>query len=114
MVLVSVLLLAVLSTYRDRKNSSPQGTFRTFWGVGVVGFMLSLLADFVPQIAGPFAGLAVLGSLTNGGWDVIQKGLGFVAAPPAPRSGSSSPPGPGSSSTTAPAPSSTAQGGIQR
>jgi len=90
MVLVSVFLLALLSTYRDKKNATPAGTFRTMWGVGVVGIMLSLLADFLPQIAGPFAGLIVLGSLTNGGEQVLAKALGLIGPPPT--SGSSSPP----------------------
>lgn len=77
-VLVCVFLLAALSSYRDRKQETPQGTFRTFWGVGVVSMLLSLLADFAPQIAGPFAALAVLGSLTNGGEQALQKILGSI------------------------------------
>lgn len=78
MVLVSVFLLAVLSTYRDRKQETPQGTFRVFWGIGVVSMFLSLLADFAPTIAGPFAVLAVLGSLTDGGEQALQKILASI------------------------------------
>jgi hypothetical protein len=81
MVLVSVFLLALITVYRDRRDTSPKGTFRVFWGVGVVGMFLSLLADFVPQIAGPFAALIVLGSLTHGGDKLIEQALGLVAAP---------------------------------
>lgn len=79
MVLVSVFLLALISVYRDRQTSSPEGTYRQLWGVGVVGMFLSLLADFLPTIAGPFAGLIVLGSLTNGGERIIANALGLIA-----------------------------------
>lgn len=104
MVLASLFVLALVSIYRDRKDSSAagqQGTFRVLWGVGVVGMFLSLLADFLPQIAGPFAGLVALGSLTHGGDQVIAKVLGTISpAPAAPSTSSSSPPGPGSSSSS--------------
>lgn len=89
MVLVSTLLLAVIAVYRDRQSDGTTtadvagGTFRALWGVGLVGFALSLVADFAPGIAGPFAGLVVLGSLTHGGDKVIQTALGKVAATPA-------------------------------
>lgn len=90
MVLVSVFALLILSVYRDRsgKTSNPAGTFRTAWGVGVVGMMLSLLADFAPQIAGPFAALTVLGSLTNGGEQALAKALGIIGPAPAGQSSS--------------------------
>lgn len=107
MVLASLFVLAVVSIYRDRKgtsNAGQQGTFRTLWGVGVVGLFLSLLADFVPQIAGPFAGLVALGSITHGGDKIIQNALGLVtprtASTSSSSSGSGSPPGPGSSSSS--------------
>lgn len=84
MVLVSALLLAAIAVYRDRRAGSGAGdTFRALWGVGVLSLALSLVADFVPQIAGPFAALTVLGSLTNGGDQLLQSMLGRVAAPPA-------------------------------
>lgn len=83
LVLVSAFLLAIIAVYRDKQAGDVgSGTFRALWGVGVVSFALSLLADFAPGIAGPFAGLVVLGSLTNGGDKVIQKALGKVAATP--------------------------------
>lgn len=108
-VLASLFVLAVVSIYRDRRGSSSsgqQGTFRVMWGVGVVGLFLSLLADFVPQIAGPFAGLIALGSITNGGDKIIQQALGVIAVPRPASTSSSSPPGPGSSSSSsAPRPS---------
>lgn len=103
MVLASLFVLGLVSIYRDRKGSSAsgqQGTFRTLWGVGVVGMFLSLLADFLPQIAGPFAGLVALGSLTHGGDEVIAKVLGAISPVAASSTSSSPPPGPGSSSSS--------------
>lgn len=107
MVLVSTFALLLLSVYRDRKTSDPQGTFRMAWGVGVVGMFLSLLADFAPQIAGPFAALTVLGSLTNGGEQALAKALGVIGPAPAGAGSSPAPPagptGP-TGTTTAPPP----------
>lgn len=75
MVLVSAFLLAAISVYRDRKSGAGD-TFRSLWGVGVVSLVLSILADFAPTIAGPFAMLTVLGSLTDGGANLIDRALG--------------------------------------
>lgn len=82
MVLVSAFLLAAIAVYRDR-SSGAGDTFRALWGVGVLSMLLSLLADFAPTIAGPFAALTVLGSLTSGGTSIIDKVLGTVSAKPA-------------------------------
>jgi hypothetical protein len=107
MVLAGLLVLTLVTVYKDRRSSDPAGTFRVFWGVGVVGMFLSLLADFLPQIAGPFAMLIALGSITNGGEQVLVNVLGTIsprpAAPAGSSSSSSSPPGPGSSSSPSPA-----------
>lgn len=82
MVLVSAFLLAAIAIYRDRGGKgATQDTFRALWGVGVVSLVLSITADFAPRVAGPFAALAVLGSLTNGGDRLIQSALSSVAAP---------------------------------
>lgn len=101
MVLVSVLLLAVIGVYRDRRRENSAGTFRVFWATGIVGMFLSLLADFVPTIAGPFAVLTVLGSLTNGGEKALENLLGAVIPQP-PAGAGPAPPGPGSSAAPAP------------
>lgn len=82
MVLVSAFLLAAIAVYRDRQQGSG-ATFKALWGVGVVSLILSIVADFVPQIAGPFAVVTVLGSMTSGGDTLIGKMLGTVAATPA-------------------------------
>jgi hypothetical protein len=92
MVLVSAFLLAAIAVYRDRKTGASD-TFRALWGVGVVSLVLSIAADFAPTIAGPFAVLVVLGSLTDGGDQLIQKALGKVA------SGGSSAPARGATGT---------------
>lgn len=92
-VLVSVFVLVLISIYKQRGSSASAGestVFRAAWGAGVVGMFLSLLADFVPQIAGPFAALIVLGSLTNGGEQVLAKALGIIGPPPAAAGGSGS------------------------
>ena len=104
MVLAGLLVLTLVTVYKDRRSSNAQGTFRVFWGVGVVGMFLSLLADFLPQIAGPFALLIALGSITNGGEHVLEQALGVISPRPSSTtsssSSSSSPPGPGSSSSS--------------
>ena len=109
MVLVSAFLLAAIAVYRDRKSGAGN-TFRALWGVGVVSLVLSIVADFAPTIAGPFAVLTVLGSLTNGGDKLIQNALGKVGtASPSTTpggttaSGSTNPPRPASPAGTTPA-----------
>lgn len=84
MVLVSAFLLAAIALYRNRRAGDDEGAFRALWGVGVVSLVLSLVADFAPRIAGPFAGLTVLGSLTSPGNNLIQAMLGTVAVTPSP------------------------------
>ena len=81
MVLVSAFLLAAIAVYRDRQQGT-QATFKALWGVAVVSLVLSIVADFVPQIAGPFAVVTVLGSLTSGGSNLIDKMLGTVSVAP--------------------------------
>lgn len=102
MVLVSAFLLAAIAVYRDRSRGGGD-TFRALWGVGVVSFALSLLADFAPTVAGPFAALAVLGSLASGDVSLLDRMLGRAASAPA------------SSSTTRPAttPGKTPAGGTR-
>ena len=84
MVLVSMFLLAAIAIYKDRKSGSSD-TFRALWAVGIVSEVLSVAADFAPTVAGPFAALAVLGSLTSGGSSLIERMLGTVAATPNPK-----------------------------
>lgn len=78
-VLVSAFLLAAIAVYRNR---SAGDSFHALWGVGVVAMALSLLADFAPAVAGPFAALVVLGSLTEKGNNLIGAALGKAAGQP--------------------------------
>ena len=71
-VLVSMLALVAIAAFKD-KGLPP---YKRVWATGVIGVILSVVADFAPQIAGPFAALVVLGSLTNGGDQAIQNLLG--------------------------------------
>lgn len=66
-VLVSTVALMAIAVYREQQNRDDTGLFKRVWGTGVLAVMLSIMADFAPQVAGPFAGLVVLGSLTHGG-----------------------------------------------
>lgn len=78
LVLVSATLLGGLSVYRDRQG---QGSlYKRLWGIGVIFTLLSVVADFAPQLAGPFAGLVLLGSLTKGGDRAIQNLLASVSS----------------------------------
>ena len=76
MVLVSCFALAIISVYRGRQGDSQQGTFKRLWATGIVAFMLSLLADFAPAVAGPFAALTVLGWFLKDGTGLIDQALG--------------------------------------
>jgi hypothetical protein len=93
-VLVSMIVLVGIAVFRGKSTST---VFKRVWGTGVIGVILGIVADFAPQIAGPFAALVVLGSLTNGGDSAIQNLLGHV---------------PGSSGTGAPSPPAGAPPGV--
>ncbi len=94
-VLISIVALLALNTYKGRLSTQDVTTTKRLWGTGVVGIMLSLLADVAPNVAGPFAALVVLGSLTNGGDKALQNLLGKASGRTiAPTAGSSSSPAP--------------------
>jgi len=85
---------AVEATYvLIRHRQGAEGTFKSLWAVGVLTLGLAVFADFVPQVAGPFA-ILVLNSGELGG--VIRgagAGGGTVAvrartAPPTSTAGS--------------------------
>jgi hypothetical protein len=75
MVLVSMFGLLVIAVFRARQPDTDVHLFRRLWGVGVLGLMLSVMADFAPTLAGPFALLTLLGAFTNGGDKAIQNFL---------------------------------------
>lgn len=100
LVLIGVLVLAVMAVYRgragytDTTRPDADTLFRRLWGVGVVGLMLTLLADFAPTVAGPFAVLTVLGSATHGGDRILQAAIGGLAAPGSTRPAPAAPAAP--------------------
>jgi hypothetical protein len=100
MVLVSSFLLAAMAVYRG-KNAGD--SFKALWGVGVVSMVLSVVADFAPGIAGPFAVLTVMGSFTEKGNNVIQDALSKIAAPAATGSPTAQPAAAASAVVPAPA-----------
>lgn len=78
LVLVSIVLLLGMGVYKASKPGDV-GMAKRLWGIGVLGLMLSIAADFVPSLAGPFAVLVVLGYATDGGDKAITNVLGKVS-----------------------------------
>ena len=78
LVLVSMLGLLILNVYRGRQ--ADQSLYKRLWGTGVLAFILSVLADFAPTVAGPFGLLVLLGAFTHGGDQALQNALGTLAA----------------------------------
>lgn len=79
-VLVSIVLLYGIAVYRSKTPENDVNLFKRVWGITVVGAFLSLAADFIPTIAGPFAILTVLGSLTNGGDAALNNALAGLSS----------------------------------
>lgn len=66
LVLVSVALMGGTAVVKDLTGKGAQGsTFKRLWALGAVGLVLSVLADFAPSIAGPFAALLGIGYLAG-------------------------------------------------
>lgn len=80
-VLVSMVALLGMAAYKGAtgKGAGDVGLARRLWGVGMLGLILTAAADFVPQLAGPFAVLVVLGYATTGGDKAIENVLGKVS-----------------------------------
>lgn len=95
LVLISLVGLLGMAAYRGNL-SGDRGLSYRLWGVGMLGTMLSVAADFVPQVAGPFALLVLLGYATSGGDKAIENVLGKV-------SGSGAAPAPAARGAAAPA-----------
>lgn len=81
LVLVSMGGLLLIAAYRQAKGEDTGSVYKRLWGVGVLSVMLSVLADFAPTIAGPFALLTLLGSFSAGGDKAIQNLLGALGKP---------------------------------
>jgi hypothetical protein len=78
LVLASLLGLLALATYRGNLGGD-QGLAKRLWGVGMLGLILTILADFAPQIAGPLAFLVLAGYATNPGDKAVQNLLDKVS-----------------------------------
>lgn len=78
MVLMSVLGLLIVATYKGRTGKVATST--RLWGTGWLAVMLGVTADFAPQIAGPFSLLVLAGSLTYGGDQAFINLLGRAGA----------------------------------
>jgi hypothetical protein len=59
LVIVCAALEAGFVLINGRKYGADR-TFRALWAIGAVTLGLAVLADFVPQVAGPFALLVML------------------------------------------------------
>lgn len=60
MVLVSTGAMIAFVLIERHFNPAQVDTYKRLWAVGALGVGMSLAADFVPQIAGPFALLVLV------------------------------------------------------
>lgn len=47
------------------QSPTKGGTYKRLWGIGALTLGLGILADFLPQIAGPFALLVLVAGATK-------------------------------------------------
>ena len=78
LVLLSVMGLLIIATYKGRTGKVPTST--RLWGTGWLAIMLGVAADVAPQVAGPFALLILAGSITSGGDKVLTDLLSRTGA----------------------------------
>lgn len=88
MVLVSMVVVAAVVGYDLTRGelkgaSGSTSAFRTVWSIGVLFLLLAIMADTVPGIAGPFAGLVALAVLVGRSGSVNQ----IVNVIPSPKKG---------------------------
>lgn len=62
--LVSVALMGGTVVVKDL-TGKQQTTFARLWAVGALGVVLSVVADFAPQVAGPLAALIAISYLAG-------------------------------------------------
>jgi hypothetical protein len=63
LVLVSMLVTGGVVGYdvlKHKDQLGPDGSFRAVWSLALLFLLLAIMADTVPGLAGPFAGLVVL------------------------------------------------------
>lgn len=64
-VLISGAILLAYGVATAKKSDGSTDVFKRVYSAAIVTLVLSLLADFAPQIAGPFAVLIVLGLIAT-------------------------------------------------
>lgn len=84
-------LMAVYVLVRASRGAGAD-TFKSLWAVGVLTLGLAVAADFVPQVAGPFAILVgvAMAARNSGELGSVLGGAGRVAGPRTTRPGGSS------------------------
>lgn len=94
----------------SRTQRPSEATYKSLWAIGLVTLGLSVFADFVPQIAGPFALLVLIAmaARNSGALGTVIGGIGGT-----PRRAPTSPQRvqPGTKSSTAAQRPETARGG---
>lgn len=79
LVLLSVLTMLAVNTFRGRLSTADVTVTKRLWGTGMLAIMLGFLADVAPQVAGPFAVLAALGLVTHTGDAAFTNLLGHAS-----------------------------------
>lgn len=74
MVLLSLGTMFAVTAIRDLQGKQGGSTYRRLWATGVLAVGLSMLADFAPDIAGPFALLVGI-TYVMGAEDTIARWL---------------------------------------
>lgn len=64
-VLVTTGLMVALTLIEHHFNPVDGTLYKRLWALGLVGLGLSVLADFVPQVAGPFAVLVAIAMIAR-------------------------------------------------
>jgi hypothetical protein len=83
-VLLSLGTMFAVTTVRHAQGKTSGDTYRRLWATGALALLLSALADFAPDVAGPFALLIGI-TYVMGAEDTIaqwlHEGIGYT--PPA-------------------------------
>jgi hypothetical protein len=74
LVLLSLGGMFAITTVRHLQGRQPGSTYRRLWATGALAVVLSILADFAPEVAGPLA-LLVAMSYLIGAEDTIAEWL---------------------------------------